>query len=590
MKKRAIGLWAVLLILSFLLLILDGCKKKGLEIEAQSSSINDTVSVDALTEEDIQAIDAMRIDTIAKFVDLRFSDGSSVRNFLTLHDSAFLNQYPSGKTSFNNDLDYKNAMLITRMLAFGYHLEDRSQHVYNEALPNHTGVAYSFGSKQYFIRKKPRAGNCNTQVAYHGLDCSGFIFQLADKADMHFDTSQFECGTSYLKNAQNYNNALTGIEFNGLKAVNIGARKLADLAIGDIIVWNYGHCGICDGKIGNDIGMLNCSSYSSEKCEKNFLPERGVVRKVLTEGYLNNYKGGSQVIRFTGNCFELAADTNVSNNGVEVWASGGTPPFKFSLDGGAFEEVGNFVFNSPYNPHKTYLNLLPGPHFVKVKDMLECEDSLAVIISQCNGTLNLAVNRTGKILTASATGGAPPYQFKFYNEPYSSSNIYNMEYEGRYSVVVKDINNCTDTLVDCFSDVVINSITCTPMNLIDIHPNGNFSISYSTATGLIPSFLIFNNNEYILSNWLITGGNSSFYIPNLNYCSSSGFQVPYTHSQGSGTVYNRTLFFILNNQDKVLGASQISFRLGNYCNGTSACPLGPYHQDDLWSSVYSISW
>lgn len=588
MKSKVINYSSLFLALSLLMLMFNGCQKKD-DDNDDLIPPGDTTTVDALTEADIQAIDAMLLDSITKFIDLRFPDNTSVYDFLMLHDPSFLAQHPSGKTSDNADLENKNALLISRMLGVGYHLADRSQHIDNEAVPNLNGIFYSFGSKQYQVRKPPRAGTCNMDKSYHGLDCSGFIFQLADQAYMQLDTFQNECGTGYLKNEDNYNNALAGNDYDGIKAVNIGPRKLEDLAIGDIIVWNYGHCGICDGKVGNDIGMLNCSGYPSSNCEQNFSIARGVVRRKLTNGYLN-YEGGSQVIRFSGHCFELAADTNVSDNSVEIWASGGTPPFEFSLDGGAFEEVGAFVYNAPYNPHKTYTDLLPGEHYVKVKDMLDCEDSLAFTISLCDGTLDLAVSRSGKTLTASATGGTPPYQYNF-NGTFSSNTVSDMVSDGRYSVVVEDANGCTDTVTDCFSDVVINSITCTPLNLVDEHPRGQFSISYSSATGLIPSVFIFFNNQYIMSGWLITGGNSSTYTPNLTYCDNSGMQIPYTASLGfTGTEYNRTVNFLLSNTDQILGASNISFRISNYCNGISVCPSGPYHQTDLWSSEYNISW
>ncbi|MGZ5303944.1 MAG: SprB repeat-containing protein, partial [Bacteroidia bacterium] len=81
----------------------------------------------------------------------------------------------------------------------------------------------------------------------------------------------------------------------------------------------------------------------------------------------------------------------------------------------------------------------------------------------CAG-LTVTTSRSGKTITATATGGSGPYSYKllnyFYTSPsFVSSNQIDLVYDGSYAVIVKDINGCMDTSDwACVDDVTITSM------------------------------------------------------------------------------------------------------------------------------------
>jgi large repetitive protein len=50
------------------------------------------------------------------------------------------------------------------------------------------------------------------------------------------------------------------------------------------------------------------------------------------------------------------------------------------------------------------------------------------------------------IISVTATGGSPSYEYSFNGEPFSSSNTYKTYKSGDYEVIVRDQNGCTKTL------------------------------------------------------------------------------------------------------------------------------------------------
>ncbi len=216
----------------------------------------------------------------------------------------------------------------------------------------------------------------------------------------------------------------------------------------------------------------------------------------------------------------------------------------------------------------------------------------AINNSLCNGTLEVSESRSGKTITASATGGTPPYQFKFVNGPgqaFSSDATFDLISNGNYSVIVKDVNGCTDTVVNCINDVAV-SVTCVASDTVNEFPAGNLRITYTSALGLLPEFVMFFGSDYILGGYLVTGGN--IFDSNMpDYCLQSGYSVPALTFWGStGTDNNRTLSYNVPNGVNPLGSSNLSIVLKNDCSGTSLCPSGPENQSTLWSQNYNFTW
>jgi len=82
---------------------------------------------------------------------------------------------------------------------------------------------------------------------------------------------------------------------------------------------------------------------------------------------------------------------------IKVKGTGGTPPYTFSLDGGA------------YQTKDTFFNVSAGQHIVNTKDAKNC-----VKTSNCTMYTNVkmdVLSKTSNTVTFKATGGKSPYSF-----------------------------------------------------------------------------------------------------------------------------------------------------------------------------------
>ncbi len=129
----------------------------------------------------------------------------------------------------------------------------------------------------------------------------------------------------------------------------------------------------------------------------------------------------------------------VSNGSITLNASGGVPPYEYSINGGVSYQV------SP-----TFSGLAAGTYSFLVRDAAGCifgfsytlTQPASVIASALNGPATCA-NNNGTI-TVSATGGTPAYQYSINNGgTYQASNVFNNLPAGSYNAIrVRDANGC----------------------------------------------------------------------------------------------------------------------------------------------------
>lgn len=78
----------------------------------------------------------------------------------------------------------KKNTLISLMIKEGQKMANKTQS-FEDVIPVQKGIAYSYGSKDYSIAQSPTAGSCNLDKKFHGIDCSGFIYQMAKAAGIN---------------------------------------------------------------------------------------------------------------------------------------------------------------------------------------------------------------------------------------------------------------------------------------------------------------------------------------------------------------------------------------------------------------------
>jgi hypothetical protein len=145
------------------------------------------------------------------------------------------------------------------------------------------------------------------------------------------------------------------------------------------------------------------------------------------------------------NVVASATKTDVTCNGaangtITASATGGTAPYQYKLDSGSFQSSGAFT------------GVAAGAHTVTVKDANNCTATASVTITQPAALVAAAVKTditcngaTNGTITASATGGTSPYQYKLDSGSFQSSGAFTGVAAGAHTVTVKDANNCTAT-------------------------------------------------------------------------------------------------------------------------------------------------
>ncbi|GEM_PF-1041308 len=186
----------------------------------------------------------------------------------------------------------------------------------------------------------------------------------------------------------------------------------------------------------------------------------------------------------------IVSTTNVSCNGyndgsIIVTASGGVPPFQYSLGGGLSQTNGTFT------------NLAAGTYSVDVTDVNGCMIFQTVVITE-PPALNISVTSTDETsalndgsATASIFGGIPPYIYTWSNGGTANSQV-NLA-PGLYTVIVTDANGCVisdSTFVNAYNPTGIINVKNTSKTLIKVTDVLGKKTPYRKNT---PLFYIYND-------------------------------------------------------------------------------------------------
>lgn len=141
----------------------------------------------------------------------------------------------------------------------------------------------------------------------------------------------------------------------------------------------------------------------------------------------------------------------------------------------------------PFQPSNIFTNVAPGRHFIVARHTNGCKVPTASFDIKAYDPLTL-VETPGQqemnIISVTAGGGAPGYEYSFNGEPFTSSNKYKIYKTGDYVVVVRDKNGCTVTIT-------------VPGTYIDVCLDNYFTPAGATNTTWGPGCTnIYNNLEF----------------------------------------------------------------------------------------------
>jgi subtilisin-like proprotein convertase family protein len=218
-----------------------------------------------------------------------------------------------------------------------------------------------------------------------------------------------------------------------------------------------------------------------------------------------------------------------SNGSINLTVSGGTSPYTYLWSNGAVSE--------------DLSNLLPGTYSVTVTDQNGCKALYSVDVLQTpalSATSNVSNETCGNengTIDLTMSGGTSPYTYTWSN----GSAIQDLQFlqAGTYSVLIKDLNNCSIsqsfTLINEVNNCVINcNLAIGSVNASNETCGGqNGSIDISISSGVQPYSYLWSNGATTQDLSNLSAGTYSVIVTDVNNCQVTG---TYTINNNTGNL------------------------------------------------------
>jgi gliding motility-associated-like protein len=203
-----------------------------------------------------------------------------------------------------------------------------------------------------------------------------------------------------------------------------------------------------------------------------------------------------------------------ANGSITITASGGTPPYLYSLNSG------------PFTGASSYASLGAGTYNLHIKDANNCtKDSTITLTEPTILALTLSVSNvlcnggnSGSV-TVTANGGTPAYTYAIDAGTFGSSNIFNGLTAGLHTVHLKDANGCTKDSTFSITQPSRLNLTYNATQPL-CNGNGNGSITIVGIGGTTPYTYALNGGSFgsVATFNGLSAGADTLHIKDANGC------------------------------------------------------------------------
>jgi gliding motility-associated-like protein len=165
---------------------------------------------------------------------------------------------------------------------------------------------------------------------------------------------------------------------------------------------------------------------------------------------------------------------------VTVTATGGVPPYMYSLDGGAFQSGTSF-------------NVSAGTHVVTIRDEKLCTHDISVTISEPASVLTGNITGTTGVrchgstegtVTAQGAGGTGTIEYSLDGGTYQASGSFEGLAGGSHSITIRDANHCMVTLQFTIEEPDALAVSSNHTNAAcPGEPTGSITLTVTGGTG-----------------------------------------------------------------------------------------------------------
>ncbi|MBK9392304.1 MAG: gliding motility-associated C-terminal domain-containing protein [Bacteroidetes bacterium] len=222
----------------------------------------------------------------------------------------------------------------------------------------------------------------------------------------------------------------------------------------------------------------------------------------------------------------IASQTNVSCFGtstgsVTAAGAGGSTPYEYSLDGGAFQSS------------TTFASLAAGTYTITARDAASITATVGVTITQPASAIGgflvshtdiLCFGSNTGVLTVNGTGGTGPYLYRIGSGSYQASGTFTDLIAGTYTVTVQDANLCTfGVTADITQPSAAVSGTIMVQTNVSCHGGGNGSVTIVGAGGTAPYEYNISGGTFQTSGLFssLAAGNYTIVVRDANLCFSN---------------------------------------------------------------------